>query len=823
MKKFPDKKGAWPDIRRLLIYFMLLITIATGFNAFLSSLAFKNIYVNSTIARYNVIGDLLKKKIEISLNFGKKIESFFGMQLILQTNQRYLTLLNSGHQTQPDVHILISTHRGEILHTTEKNQDRVLLSSRVTESINALLADTSGSGNYFIKDGHYFIIFPINNWDRSLAAVQVIYFSEKIITEELSTMLKKSLIAWLWVLILSFAMLLLLFYLRLRKTLNMGASESTISILRTKEFSYSLFFIIAFCQILFSFSQLHKFSSHYLSINQDKAETLNLFIKDLAETLLKKGIDLKSMNQAELFLGNMISDIPEFKSIMIADAKADLIYYSDQELRLTYRSEKIRAIDLDRNQKYFRSMPLMNGDERAGTISILISEKALNNFLKKIFMDAATTVVLSIFFCIEIMILFFIGLQRKDLNRRVERDQISTRIIRPIAFIYFFAIDIIVSFIPLYMREIYSHCPIFFISEKISLGLPITVQMIFTAISILIVGGWCDKKGWQQPFLFGLFCSASGYMAAAVFKSSLLFLASLGVAGFGYGLSYIAAQNFVTTNSLPEKKAYGLSEYYAGCIAGSLCGIVTGGMVAEQIGFANVFFIGFAILTSLFVWVAIFMRPYFPQFDNLTIPKGSDKAVALLSFFKERQISYLIFLNIIPASIILVGFLNFFVPLYLQKNGISQSDIGRVFLIYSICLIYIAPSIIKRINTKKNSITYITIGSILVSMTLLTFSFCSGYTAVVISIIFLGLGASFNALRNAYILNLDISKRFGEGRATSLIFFLARLGQAAGPILFAWFTVAGNATSGIIRIGIFFLSLSIASLILNNFSTEETI
>lgn len=820
MEILPGKKQkVWRDIRRFLLSFMFLIIIATGFNAFLSSLAFKNIYLSSIISQYNVIGNVLKKKIEMSLNFGKKIETFFGMQSLLQTNQRYLTVLNSDQMMLPDAHVLIVTPKGQLLHTTEQEPYTRQLSAKVVESLNNCVRGTLGIKNYFIQDDQYFIAFPINNWDKSLAAVQIILFPEKLITEYLGSLLKRSLIAWLWVLIISFVMLFLLFYLRLRKDL----SRSPLFILKTKKFSYTLFFIIAFCQILFSLSQLHRFSSHYLTINQDKAKTLNNFIKDQIENLLQKGVDLKSMNQAEQFIGNMISDIPELNSIMIADERDNLLYYADQESRASRTSgADITTIDLNRSPRYLRTVLLMNNNERAGSISILISEKKLNDFLKKIFMDAATIVLVSIFFCVETMILFFIRLQTKEENRS-EENQISTLIIRPVAFIYFFAIDIIVSFIPLYMKELYHHSPVFIISENMYMGLPITVQMVFTAVSILMVGSWCDKKGWQQPFLCGVFLSALGYIAASFSKSPVMFLISLAMSGFGYGFSYISAQNFVTTNSSPEKKAQGLSQYYAGCIAGSLCGAVTGGMLAEQIGFANVFFIGFAILVCLIIWVGIFMRSYFPEFNKLSTPAKSGKPVALLSFLSEKHVSSLIFLNIIPASIILVGFLNFFVPVYLQENGISQSDIGRIFMLYSICLIYIAPFIIKRINTRKYSIAYITIGSILGSMTLLTFSLCSGYTAVLISIVFLGLGASFNALRNAYILNLEISKKFGEGRATSLIFFLARLGQAVGPMIFAWFTIVGNNTSGITKIGIFFLSLSIAFFLLNKFSTKEAV
>jgi predicted MFS family arabinose efflux permease len=344
--------------------------------------------------------------------------------------------------------------------------------------------------------------------------------------------------------------------------------------------------------------------------------------------------------------------------------------------------------------------------------------------------------------------------------------------------------------------------------------------MIFTAISILFVGSWCDKKGWQQPFFYGLFLSCLGFLLAFITRSPLIFLFALACIGFGYGLSYISAQNFVTTNSPPEKKAQGLSEYYAGCVAGSICGIATGGMLAEQLGFSAVFLIGFLILSGVILCAFFFMKPFFSK-PVQHAEALQTKKPSLLHFFLDSKIVLLLLLNIIPAAVVLVGFMNFFIPVYLHTYGISQSDIGRIFMIFGICLIYIAPFITKRINAMAHSLRYITLGGILGGFALLTFTFLSGYMAVAVSILFLGFGASFNALRNAYALNLTISKTLGEGRMASLIFFHARIGQALGPIVFAWFAVTEKGSSGIIYIGIIFLLLSLSFLLINKFTLGE--
>jgi len=809
------KRTVLVNVKPFILSFILLIVIATGFNTFLTTFAFKNIYVDSIISQYNVVGNVLKRKIELSLGFGKKIESFFGMEALLKDHLKYFTKLHSNADSITDVHLLLSDTKGQILYSTQKELVSTHLSHELIEKLTVFQENSLESKNYFTANSRYYIAFHIKNWEQSDAAIQLISFPEKMVTAYLGIILKNSLNSWAWVLLASFVLLSLLFYITLHKNAGKGVSNSTLIIFKTKKFSYSLFFIIVLCQILFSFSQIHKFNQYSLSINQEKAETLTLVLKDILENLLDKGIRLKNLTKTEQYLGNMIYNIPEFESIVVSNFHGTALYYADQELQLNYTMPQIPKNSLTGSPQFFRTKNLTGSDGKAGTISVLISEKVLNSFLKKILLDSSTTVLISIFFCGEMMVLFFIGID-KQLNTKHQKAYIPIRIIRPVAFFYFFAIDTIVSFLPLYMKNIYENSPDFIISKNMSLGLPVTVQMIFTAISILMVGSWCDKKGWQHPFFYGLFFSALGFLSAFIFKTPLLFLFSLALTGFGYGLAYISAQNFVTVNSSPEKKAMGLSEYYAGCIAGSICGIATGGMLAEQVGFSNVFFIGFILLLAVSLWAFFYLKPYFITPEKQLVSPEITSSSFPYDFFSDKKILFLLYLNIIPAAIVLVGFMNYFIPVFLDKNGISQSDIGRIFMIFGICQIYISPFITKKIDTAVNSINYIALGGILSSMSLLIFIFISGYAAIAISILFLGLSASFNAVRNAYALNLDISRRIGEGKATSLIFFHARLGQALGPIVFAWFAVTGSESSGIIQIGIIFLLLTIGFLLIHH-------
>ena len=129
MEISPPKNGfAWRDIKGFIVSFMVLIIIATGFNTFLSTLAFKTIYVNSIISQYNVIGSVLKKKVELSLSFGKRIENFFGMDALLASNLTYLNHLDSTQPVQSDVQLFMTTPQGKILYSTGGTRESLEIS-----------------------------------------------------------------------------------------------------------------------------------------------------------------------------------------------------------------------------------------------------------------------------------------------------------------------------------------------------------------------------------------------------------------------------------------------------------------------------------------------------------------------------------------------------------------------------------------------------------------------------------------------------------------------------------------------------------------------
>ncbi|HKL82103.1 MAG TPA: MFS transporter, partial [Desulfobacter sp.] len=393
---------------------------------------------------------------------------------------------------------------------------------------------------------------------------------------------------------------------------------------------------------------------------------------------------------------------------------------------------------------------------------------------------------------------------------RAHRGQVHYTSIRPVAFMFFFGVDTCISFLPLHMATLYNpYQPLLGLSKDIIMGLPISMQMLFTSMSLLISGAWCDKRGWAEPFLIGLFLSGTGFIFAWMAPSSLYFLVALGFVGMGYGLSLMAAQGFVIAQTTTKETAQGMAQLWAGVYAGSICGGATGAMLAERMGYAPVFLVGGSILLLLIVYTFFMMKDAVkrpnpmsqtprPTPTEQTFP--SSRNTSVLSFLFNRKIFTLIVFYGLPWYIVLIGFMNYYSPIYLKGIGVSQSNIGRIFMIYGICLMYVAPYISKIAGQAHDKKRYLVMGSFIGSLSIANFYFfkdLSGVVSVTVSIFLLGLSACLIPVRSAYVLDIHITKQLGGGKAIGVLNAVLRLGQVTGPILFGWLFITMGSDSGI--------------------------
>jgi predicted MFS family arabinose efflux permease len=192
---------------------------------------------------------------------------------------------------------------------------------------------------------------------------------------------------------------------------------------------------------------------------------------------------------------------------------------------------------------------------------------------------------------------------------------------------------------------------------------------------------------------------------------------------------------------------------------------------------------------------------------SVTAPAPSGRQV--LRFLFNRNVFSLVLLSSLPSAIAVVGFLNYFCPIYLNRVGASQSNIGRIFMIYGICLILLAPYVSRFIDASDSKKKFIVMAGLIGGLGFLSFNVLTGYIAAAAVVFMLGLSDSFDQSRNAYALKLKITRELGTGKAFGIFNAASRIGQVVGPFLFGWMLLTVGGTNVIVWFGIFYLVVTL--------------
>ncbi len=444
-------------------------------------------------------------------------------------------------------------------------------------------------------------------------------------------------------------------------------------------------------------------------------------------------------------------------------------------------------------------------DQCHGLLLGQLSKTFLNKTLLDIALDLFTVIVITLLLLVELLILFFQLLETTN-RRALKQNTIHYSYMRPAAFLFLFGIDISMSFLPLHTEKLYS--PFWGLSKDTVMGLPISVEFLFVGISIFISGFWNDRRGWHEPFLTGLFLAATGGIYSWMATDILHFIISRALVGIGYGFMLLAAQGFIIEYTDVTNRTQGLAQFIAGLYAGSICGGATGALLAEHFGYRSVFLFGAIILYAVMIYTFVFLRH---AMLKPSCRYTSDSTVTTVlprwkPFFKNKIVLALILFSSLPASIAVVGFLNYFSPIYLNSIGASQATIGRVLMIYGVSLIYLGPMISRYVDASCDKKRFIFIGCLLGSITFLIFNFFNGIYATIVAVFLLGLSSSFViASQGAYLLSLNVTQGLGAGKAIAVFRATSRVGQALGPLVFSLLVISTNVVNNITQLGLLYL------------------
>ncbi len=807
---------------RLVVSALLLLLLALGFNALLSLNSLEKLYIESIASQYSAIGQDLQRNIEKSIRFGKSIEKFIGIDALLEeTKRNIIEDRRAGQHDDIDVSsfsVSIALVEGTIIYSTDSERigKTVLLPGNDASAPEA----SPGIPSYVKEGATYFTLIPIRDMKSAWVATAIIAFDEQQIKHLLDGVRNTAIQRIL--LILAGSLLILVVFLNI----IIGRWKTEFSAKLRVVLVFLIVIVIGLAQILFSVLNAGTFSAYYLQINKQKARTLSTILQADIEYLLSIGRNIDKLVKMDAVMQEILEASPELSDMRILDTDGLGMYLAMKDRALdanTASAEEFKQMYLalpPTDPQYNLRLELLKDDQPVGYLSTNLSKDVIFARLFDIALDSITILLISMLFFGELLILIIQYLERQFIPSQAVSSSVPYGAIRPAAFLFLFGMDISISFLPLHMENLYE--PIFGLSKDLVMGLPISVEMLFVGLAIVFAGTWVDRRGWHEPFLAGLGLSGLGVLYSWLSPDALHFILSRALVGLGYGFAIMASEGFIIAHTDEHNKAQGLAQLFAGIYAGSICGGAAGGMLAERIGYNPVFFLGAMIIFSVIVYVFVFMRGTMSKPDLKQMPgpqNASSNIGQVFRFFFNRNIAALIVFSALPAAIAFKGFLSYFSPIYLNRIGASQSNIGRVFMIYGVCLIYIAPFLSRFIDASRSKRNYIVISGVLGSLAFLTYYVFGGLAATAVAILFLGLSDSTNASR-AYALKLKITQETGGGRAMSLYSSVGRIGQVAGPMLFGWLMAQGDILKGIIMFGALYLGATMLFLLITKNDKE---
>lgn len=609
---------------------------------------------------------------------------------------------------------------------------------------------------------------------------------------------------------------------------------------------YNIFLILLVVSLsTFFISKLmfKNFNSRYIDIIEQKCSLMVQFVSNNLNGDILERVNSKEdfLSEDYLKLRNFLQKALNYNSdkwnenyyfavYKVIDNKLYAYMYLNDEIGVNYpiegwfeekdsapsramKGEIVFETDEDQWGSWFYSMgPIKNSKgEIVGLIEIGSDFYIFNleniNLIKRVILDISTILIVLILIFFEFLFLTDI-IEKKE--ARINEFS-ETYFVRTFNFLFTFAISMSISFIPLIMRDIYvefinsGNNFIWNLSQEMVIALPLSGEMFLFSLALIIGGLFVNRLGFKKILITGIIFTGSGLFASAIFNNPYLFILARAIVGFGSGLVLISLRSCINCEIDQKKKSLSYSHYYSGALAGLNAGVVIGAFIADQYGYKITFF---AAIILLFV-AGLFGVKYLIKNNEIKISKGIKNIYSSIFklLFNLKIISYLVF-AIMPTYVAGM-FLVYYLPLFAEHINLSISDIGRLFIVNGILIIYLGPFLSNIMKKYISNRTGIFLTSIFWAFTIIYFSLNQNLAGLILTIVFMGIIEGFGVVfQNDYFLGLPVVKQIGEDLSITYFELFAKFAEVIAPIIFGWILLFKDR-NGMFIFGIIMILISI--------------
>jgi len=556
-------------------------------------------------------------------------------------------------------------------------------------------------------------------------------------------------------------------------------------------------------------STIQTFRDTWIQVTRDNTLMLAQGLQLDLQRVLGYGIAPDRLNGIEKPMSRLAASFPAIKELRLARPDGTILYRADAH---GPRQPSIPS----GNSEALERLPLTAGPDAppVAVLQVVLNEAAIAAGVRERMLDAATVAAVAMVVAIELLLLSTLLMDRRRPPRQQDAPagpanaSHAGALVRPVMFGFLFAMALPLSFLPLYARSLLAGEGAQQAASML-MAIPISVEMGCGLLTVLLAGRLTDRRGWAFPVGAGLALSVAGNLACAVAGSLTAFILARGMVGLGYGLVWMGLQGFVVIRSPAARRGANMALVVAGLFAGHLSGAAVGGMLMQQLGASVVFIVGAVLLALPALGVFALLWPHRRQqavggaeAAGCAAAPGPRSGTALRQLLGSRDYGMLLLACVVPFSIAQVGLLTYALPLYMEAHGGGTAGVGRILMLYGLCVIYVGPWMGRLADRSLHKKRWIVAGGLAGSAGLIALFFFSGVMPVTVAVVLLALASCLaGGAQTAYMLSLRHVQAYGAGAATSIMRAADKFGQMLGPLvvggLFAFMgTAAGLAVTG---------------------------
>lgn len=374
-------------------------------------------------------------------------------------------------------------------------------------------------------------------------------------------------------------------------------------------------------------------------------------------------------------------------------------------------------------------------------------------------------------------------------RNRQERKQKLLRdvgIIRPIAFLIFFAGNMSTAFLPVYGTQLWDAS--MGMSQEVASAIPLSAEVMMTAIFSLFGGFLVDRMGTKSLIASGGVLFMAGLALCGLAPNLWVLIGGSVVLGIGEGLVLVALNTFISNYGEEEQRNRGFSGYNAAYLSGMNCGTVVGSLAADQLGYRNVFYMAVAVSLAALVLAVVCLHKQTPQ---AAVEEQEEKEISTLQFLLRPRV-WIFFLFMLMPYLISASFLSYFFPIFGEENGLSTSFVAMAFLISGVIAIYLGPTLTRVISRRLGDRGSLILASAIYVGSFAMFAIQPSVGMCFAIIAMLAVADSFGlSMQAVYFSALPEVRLYGSGKAMGLNSAVESIAQTVGPMIFAAMLMMG--------------------------------